>query len=151
MQRNLGGLGRISGTRRTRLISLLAVLLVVLMAPVPSNAQYQYANIEGTYSVEGRNVGAIAPYQGSVTISRTGETFSVLWDSVTGIGELQKGTGVIVDNVLSVAYSVGRQDFGIAVYSILDNGRTLEGVWAIHGDGELGTEYWTLRSRRPPR
>jgi hypothetical protein len=120
--------------------SALLVGIFLLNAPA--------AAIEGMYRIEGRNPAEGGTYTGEAQVKQTGRTFAVIWK----IGELRQiGTGIVVDNVLSVVFQsilpgrvAGRP--GIAVFQI-DNDRITNGIWSTLGDEATGQEIWTASDR----
>jgi hypothetical protein len=114
-----------------------ALLPVVLLLLLTFGLQANEPEIEGRYSAIGTNPGGSGGYNGTVTVSRTNETYKVVWN----VGTLYVGTGVLVNDVLSVAYTDERRKwFGIVAYRVLEDGRQLEGVWGPHGGKTLGSE-----------
>lgn len=94
-------------------------------------------DLNGRFSASGTNPGGKGGYNGSATISRTGDTYKISWR----VGSSYIGTGVVTDDVFSVAYTdAKRKWFGIVSYKILDAGNKLQGVWCSHGGKVLGTE-----------
>ena len=116
-----------------------ALLLVLLFA---FEAAASEASLEGVYNAAGSNPGGRGSYEGSVTIIRTGETYKIVWN----VGSVFIGTGIVVDEVLSVAYTdENKKWFGFVAYRILNEGRRLEGIWGPHGGKALGSETLTKR------
>jgi hypothetical protein len=114
-------------------IHLVVVLAVVLGIGVSASA----ADVEGTYSAKGTNPDGKGEYTGSVIISKTKDTYLVVWS----VGTVYIGTGIVVDDILSVAYvDANKKSFGIVAYKILDSGKKLEGVWCPHNGKVLGKE-----------
>jgi hypothetical protein len=122
-------------TKRNLCVGLVGLLLA---AASPAMA------IEGIYTVEGRNPGAPQSYKGEAQIKQTGRTYTVVWK----IGEgAQIGTGVMVDNVLSVVFtSPGPARPGLAVYSITDR-KITSGVWTSLGSQTVAEETWVPADR----
>ena len=60
----------------------------------------------GSYSVEGTNPGGKSTYKGTVTVTKTGETFRVIW--VVG-GTRYIGTGIGDKDFLAVSYKSGQR------------------------------------------
>jgi hypothetical protein len=84
--------------------------------------------IAGTYQVSGTYPNGRA-YTGSLLVVKTFETYQLTW-KIAGI--TYGGTGLLVGNVLSVAYTIpGQRGCGVVAYTI--NGRNLNGVWADCG------------------
>jgi len=94
-------------------------------------------DIEGTYSAKGANPEGKGEYVGNVIISRTKDSYKLVWN----VGMVYIGTGIVVDNVLSVAYTDENKNwFGVVAYRILDDGKKLQGMWCAHNDTVLGKE-----------
>jgi hypothetical protein len=118
--------------------SLALTILLAICLSVPALA----ADIEGTYAAAGSNPGGKGQYKGNVIISKTGETYKVVWS----VGAAYVGTGIVVGDVLSVAYAdENKQWFGIVAYRIKSGGKVLEGLWSGHNGRNLGTETLTKK------
>ena len=114
------------------------------------------AGPEGSYSVAGKNPGNGSAYSGTVTVTRTGETYRVVWDiggttfTGSGLGAAPvKGSTVMgpaddADYVLAVGYISGPKNFGLAYYVEQDDG-TWKGIWTYGGGEQIGTENWTRK------
>lgn len=110
------------------------------------------AGPEGTYSVSGTNPGESGTYDGTVTITRTGETYKVIWNIAgtrftgSGLGAAPVKGGSVMgpadasDDTLAVGYTSGRS-FGLAFYVEQPDG-TWDGVWTYGGSDKIGTETW---------
>ena len=90
----------------------------------------------GSYAVEGTNPGNGSHYRGTVEISRTGETYRVVW--VVG-GTRYIGTGIGNKDFIAVSYRSG-SDTGLALYGA--DGGNWAGVWTYAGGREVGSELW---------
>lgn len=95
------------------------------------------ADPTGRYSVAGTNPDGAGRYQGTVEVTRTGETYRVVWN--VG-GQRYVGTGIGNDGLLAVSYQSGRVT-GIAVYA--EKGGSWSGPWTSAGGSTTGTERWT--------
>jgi hypothetical protein len=92
-------------------------------------------DIAGAYTVSGKNP-ARTEYRGKLEISRDGDIWIFAWD----IADSQySGVGVQQEDTISVAWGEG---CGVVSY-IVDEDKNLDGLWAIPGDGRLGTEKTT--------
>jgi len=113
-------------------------LVIVLAIGFGSGVSSLYAaDIEGTYSVKGSNPGGKGGYTGSVIISKTKDTYKIVWS----VGGVYIGTGIIVDGTLSVVYvDPSSKSSGLVVYKILENGKKLEGLWCAYNGTVLGKE-----------
>jgi hypothetical protein len=60
-----------------------------------------FADAVGKYSIRGTNPGDGKPYSGEVTVTKTGETFRVVW--LIG-SDPYTGTGIGSDDFLAVSY-----------------------------------------------
>lgn len=109
---------------------------VATIAALALSATAALADPVGSYSVDGRNPDG-SSYKGSVSVSRTGETFKVVW----AIGsEKYVGTAVGDDDFFAVGYRSGNQS-GIAVYS--RDGKGWKGIWTYQGGTSIGLETLT--------
>ncbi|PHP65100.1 hypothetical protein CSC94_21400 [Zhengella mangrovi] len=113
------------------------------------------ADPTGTYDVEGMNPDNGRTYHGTVTVRRTGQTYSVVWDIAgsryigTGLGATIAGGQYTVgpasaDNTtLSIGYVSGRT-FGQAFYIQQPDG-SWSGIWTYGGSKLVSTEEWYPR------
>ncbi|MFN0262288.1 hypothetical protein ACKTEK_00265 [Tepidamorphus sp. 3E244] len=111
------------------------------------------ANPEGTYRVEGTNPDDGNEYAGTVEVTRTGNTYKIVWDvgrtryEGTGVGAVFEDGALLVgeaqdnDVVLSVAYVAGNT-YGTTIYVLQPNG-TWVGSWTYGGGEDIGYETWT--------
>ena len=114
-----------------------AVMAAALsLAALPALAQ----ELGGRYAVKGSAPGGGDAYDGTVTITRTGDvTFQVVWQ----IGSTRYvGTGIGSIKGLAVAYKSGG-DTGIAIYSQSPDG--MSGFWTWAGGKTVGEESWIKR------
>ena len=119
-----------------------AILLFTVLITICLVAPVHAADIEGTYKAAGSNPGGKGQYKGNVIISKSGETYKVVWS----VGTAYIGTGIVVGDVLSVAYTdEGKKWFGIVAYKIKSGGKVLEGKWSGHNGRTLGTETLTKK------
>lgn len=114
-----------------------------------------FADPVGTYSVEGTNPDNGSTYSGTVEVTRTGETYQVVWDIAgqrfvgTGLGALIRDDSFLVgaaesdDTAISVGYKSG-DGFGMAMYFEQDDG-TWDGIWTYGGSDRVARETWTRR------
>lgn len=94
------------------------------------------ADPAGRYRIDGTNPGSGSTYTGTVTVSRTGETWSVVWL----VGNTRYvGTGIGDSNFIAVSYRAGNAT-GLALYGA--EGGNWKGVWAYAGGQQIGTERW---------
>ena len=118
--------------------SLALTILLAICLGAPAIA----ADIEGTYSAVGSNPGGKGQYKGNVIISKTEETYKVVWS----VGTAYIGTGIVIGDVLSVAYTdEAKKWFGIVAYKIKSGGKVLEGLWSGHNGKKLGKETLTKK------
>jgi hypothetical protein len=115
-----------------RLKALLAAGMICAAAPAAFAA-----DPVGHYTCQGENMGGSGGYSGTVDITRTGDTYHVIWiiGSTTFVG-----TAIGNDEFLAVSYRSG-DDTGIALYSA--KGDNWEGVWTYAGGTTIATENWT--------
>ena len=111
------------------------VFAAALLAGCPAFA----ADPVGTYAVRGVNPGGGAEYSGTVQVSRTGETYRVVWNVA---GEQFVGTGIGNQDFLAVSYQSGKST-GLALYGAA--GSDWQGTWAYAGSRATGGERWTRR------
>ncbi len=90
----------------------------------------------GDYTIEGTNPGGNGTYTGTVTVSRTGETYRLVW--VVG-STRYVGTGIGNKDFIAVSYKSGN-DTGLALYGA--DGGNWAGVWAFSGARQVGAEIW---------
>jgi hypothetical protein len=112
------------------LASLIAVALMLAAAPAFA------ADPDGTYTVQGSNPGGGGAYTGTVTVRKTGETYSVIW--VVG-GTRYVGTGIGNKDFIAVSYRSGN-DTGLALYG--EDGGNWAGIWTYAGGKTVGAERW---------
>jgi hypothetical protein len=115
-----------------RRMALLGTALICAMVPAA-----WAADPVGHYTIQGGNMGANGTYSGTVDVSRTGDTFHVIW--MIG-GTTYVGTAIGNDEFLAITYRSG-DDTGIALYSA--KGNDWEGIWTYAGGTALSTEDWT--------
>lgn len=108
------------------------VSIAVLWSAVTAFA----ADPTGTYKVEGANPGGNGKYTGTVSVTKTGETYQVVW--VVGSARYV-GTGIGNKDFLAVSYKSGN-DSGLALYGA--DGGNWAGVWTYAGGKELAPEIW---------
>lgn len=126
------------------------VLAACMLVAVPFTAD---ADPVGTYSLIGKNPDSGKDYTGTVTVTRTGDTYAVVWnigggESVgTGIGarlledHITMGPATDEDTGISVGYKLG-DTFGIAMFFEQPDG-TWAGVWTYNGSKQVTGEVWT--------
>ena len=90
----------------------------------------------GSYSIQGTNPGGKGSYTGTVTVTKTGDTFRVIW--LVG-GTRYIGTGIGDKNFIAVSYKSG-SDTGLALYG--EDGCNWAGVWTYAGGRQVGAEIW---------
>ncbi len=111
-------------------------LIVVAAALLLSATAAFAADPVDDYAVEGTNPGGGSQYRGTVSISKTGETYRVVW--VVG-GTRYIGTGIGNKDFIAVSYRSGN-DTGLALYGA--DGGNWTGVWTYAGGRQVGTETW---------
>jgi hypothetical protein len=115
-----------------RLKALFAAMMICLAAPAAFAG-----DPVGHYDVQGANMSGGGTYSGTVDVTRTGDTFHVIWV----IGDTTFiGTAIGNDEFLAVTYRSG-DDTGLALYSA--KGDDWEGVWTYAGGTTIATENWT--------
>lgn len=117
---------------RTIVRRMAAAVAAILLAMTVAYA----ADPAGTYNVEGTNPGGKGSYAGTVTVTKTGDTYRVVWV----IGNTRYvGTGIGNKDFLAVSYRSGN-DTGLALYG--EDGGNWTGIWAYAGSKQLGSEEW---------
>lgn len=111
--------------------------LAVTAALVWSAAAAFAADPVGKYTVKGTNPGGDGKYSGTVSVTKTGDTYRVIW-VVDGTRYI--GTGIGDKNFMAVSYKSGN-DTGLALYG--SDGGNWEGVWTYAGGKQIGTEVWS--------
>ena len=104
----------------------------MLLAATPVLA----AEPTGDYTIEGTNPGGSGAYTGTVTVRKTGETYSVIW--VVG-GTRYIGTGIGNKDFIAVSYRSGNNT-GLALYG--EDGGNWTGIWTYAGGKQVGAERW---------
>ena len=133
-----------------RAFGIIRIALAALLLTVA--AGHALADPTGTFRVVGTNPDSGGTYEGKVTVTRTGDTYKVVWD-IAGTRYIGTGLGAIVrdkkflvgpaeadDIALSVGYVSGKI-FGMAMYFLQDDG-TWEGVWTYGGSKDVAKETW---------
>jgi hypothetical protein len=128
-------------------LTTIAIALLALALPATASA-----DPVGRYNVSGTNPDHGGDYAGTVKVTRTGQTYRVVWKiekdefSGTGLG-IKMVDGRIVtgpasenDIGISIAYSSG-DSFGAVAYFEQPDGRW-HGVWAYDGWDHIATEDW---------
>lgn len=111
---------------------LVAVPFVLLFSVAAAFA----ADPTGNYTIQGTNPGGNGTYSGTVEVTKTGETYRVIWD--VG-GTRYVGTGIGNKDFIAVSYKSG-SDTGLALYGA--DGGNWAGVWAYSGARNVGAEIW---------
>ena len=94
----------------------------------------------GRYTVQGTNPGNSKPYAGAVEVTKTGDTYRVVWQIG---GDTYTGTGIGSDDFLAVSYRSGNET-GLALYGRRPDG-SWHGIWTYAGGRQIGTDRWTPR------
>lgn len=131
------------------------IKILLLVASFVFATSAAFAGPDGTFDVVGTNPDNSGEYRGVVTVTRTGETYHVVWDVQgtrfvgTGLGAIIRDNQIIVgpaqkgDVGISVAY-VSEDSFGIALYFRQNDG-SWQGVWTYGGSERVATENWYPR------
>ena len=93
----------------------------------------------GRYAVSGANPGNESPYNGTVDVQQTGETYRVVWMIN---GQRYVGTGIGDDKFIAVSYRSGSET-GLALYYA--EGDDWVGVWTYANGTRIGVEKWARR------
>ncbi len=118
--------------RRIVAVIAFAFAFAFVCAPIAASA----ADPVGTYTIKGTSPGSSKMYKGTVTITKTGETYRVIWVIA---GTRYVGTGIGDKSFLAVSYKSDDQT-GLALYGA--DGGNWTGVWTYAGGKELGAEAW---------
>lgn len=97
----------------------------------------QAADPAGSYKIEGNNPDHGSDYSGTVEVTKTGDTYKIVW---TIDGTKYIGTGIGDENFLAVSYKSGDHT-GLALYG--EKGSDWVGIWTYAGGKALGAEKWT--------
>lgn len=113
------------------------------------------ADPTGRYNVVGINPDSGTEYRGTVEVTRTGETYKVIWN-IGGTRYIGTGLGALVrngrytvgpahpeDTSISIGYVSGRT-FGQAFYFEQPDG-SWRGVWTYGGSNKITSESWFRR------
>ncbi len=100
-------------------------------------------DLTGQYTVRGTDPGTAKAYTGTAEIAKHGANYMIRWQ----LGKLSyEGTGIVVGDILSVAYTDGKGSwFGVVAYRITRGGHVLEGKWAGHRGDKTGTDILTRK------
>ncbi len=90
----------------------------------------------GSYKIEGSNPGGSGAYQGTAEVTKTGQTFHVVWDIG---GTKYEGTAIGDQNFMAITYRSG-DNTGLALYA--EDGGNWKGVWTYAGGTAMGSEVW---------
>lgn len=116
---------------------VVAAAMIVTLGLAPT---WALAGPEGSYDMTGTNPEDGTPYQGAIEVTKTGETYAVIWrfgtDETHGIGALTRQS----DKTFAVSYGAG-ESHGIALYELQGDG-SWSGTWANMTGQTLGTEIW---------
>src|ERR1700761_4508851 len=91
----------------------------------------------GSYKIEGANPGGSGSYQGTAEVTKTGQTYHVVWDIA---GTRYEGTALGDQSFIAITYRSGN-DTGLALY--VQDGANWKGVWTYAGGTAMGHETWT--------
>jgi hypothetical protein len=116
----------------------LAAKLVATIGVLALGVLAASAEPAGKYSVKGHSPGNDQGYTGQVVVTKTGDTYQVIWEIG---GQIAVGTGIGSANFLVVTYLTGRQ-IGLALYARRADG-SWEGRWTQLGGRVVDTENWT--------
>ncbi|MFA6265738.1 MAG: hypothetical protein WC670_08500 [Pseudolabrys sp.] len=112
---------------------LVSAVVALLMSVATAFA----ADPVGSYTIQGTNPGNKGGYSGTVSVTKTGETYSVVW--IVG-GTKFVGTGIGNKDFIAVSYK-SDSGTGLALYGA--DGGNWAGVWTYAGGRQVGSEKWT--------
>ena len=127
-------------------MSIRSIAAACLLLLTPALA---WADPTGQFQVQGKNPDG-QDYTGTVTVARTGETYSVTWNVAgaefvgTGLGakfvgdRFQVGPASPDDTAISVGY-ISQKSFGMAMYFLQPDG-TWQGIWTYGGSDKASAE-----------
>jgi hypothetical protein len=111
----------------------------------------------GTFDVVGVNPETGQQYSGSVRVTRTGETYGVIWNiggaefigsglgaRFVGSNKFRVGAASKDDVAISVGYQSSDNSVGIAMYFEQPD-KSWKGVWTYKGSDRAISETWTRR------
>lgn len=120
--------------RKALVVLLLLLMISGCFSPPPSapmaHPSSPSGDPTGVYYVTGTNPSG-TPYRGTLTVERLGNTYALTWE--TG-GIIIEGVGLLQGGILSAGW-----DCGVITYRIQEDG-SMEGIWALCGEGRTGTE-----------
>ena len=137
---------------RKLVVTFAACLAYLAVQLVPGLIGSAAADPVGSYQVVGVNPDSGGQYRGTVTVSRTGANYKVVWKIGattfvgTGLGatirdgEFHIGDAEPNNSALSVGYVSGRT-FGVAFYPRQADG-SWQGVWTYGGSRQVSNETW---------
>ncbi|MDO6963094.1 hypothetical protein [Rhizobium alvei] len=121
------------------------LLFALALLPAPA-----FADPVGKFTVHGSNLDGSNAYEGTVSVKRTGATYSVTWNvegtrfTGTAVGAKTDtsalGAASEHDSVLSVIYRAGK-DVGTALFFEVRPGEW-RGIWAYEGTSVAALENW---------
>lgn len=113
---------------------VMALCALILSAGV---AWADGADPSGRHVVAGTQLGGDGKYTGDVTVTKTGDTYHVVWH--VG-GNTSTGTAIAVQDVMSIVFKSGN-NYGLAMYHKNPDGYWI-GYWTMDGDTKAGLETW---------
>lgn len=115
------------------------IFFLCMLASLSAHAYASYLRA-GTYELKGSNPGSnTVSYRGTVTIQPSGSHYLLTWN--IGNHQGQTGTGILVDNVLSVAFYDHSKNYSGVISYRMQNSDQLEGFWIAHGNATYGREW----------
>lgn len=103
---------------------------------------YVHAEVDvtGDYTILGSTTEGDGEYKGTLTITRKGEVYKLVWTTVDGN---YVGTGLITKGVLSAVWRLG-EEIGVSSYIVEET--RLVGTWAfLKSDGKRFKEVATKK------
>jgi hypothetical protein len=116
---------------RRNVSCLLAALATISFGASPSAAKGP-----GKYTIAGTNSSDGSKYEGTTTLSKTGEDSWQVKQEVEG--DKFEGYGIGDDDIIAVTFKNG-DSAGVALYVSQPDG-SYKGVWAFRGDAKVSTE-----------
>jgi hypothetical protein len=119
---------------------MIRTLWTLVFLAVATVVQAEPMKLHSHYEAVGTNPNG-SPYHGTATIRVISDaTFTIHWLIE---GSTFDGFGMRYGDALAATYTIAGRP-GLVLYRVGDNG-VLEGLWAVRGDNENGTEKLTPR------
>ncbi|PIR82287.1 hypothetical protein COU20_03185 [Candidatus Kaiserbacteria bacterium CG10_big_fil_rev_8_21_14_0_10_59_10] len=124
---------------------MIVLLVALFVGAAYAPAAAETPELDGFYAIKGVNANNEGEYSAFAQIKKTGETYSILFQS----GNVRYlGTGIMMNDILSVVYQplVPNASAGIASYRVHEDTIT-SGRWSLLGSKVVGSEIWARREK----